>query len=125
MHPSLRLCTAGRARQPLIHFIGRRQWPSTPEAPHAHPAAPLEQKQSFSDFLKKFNASVSSSSTPSAASPSTSSRKEGAQVFQEFWQAPERFWKHDLKDWEIELVEVRSSSLSRFAAEDRYNYVGE
>ncbi|CCM03575.1 uncharacterized protein FIBRA_05711 [Fibroporia radiculosa] len=108
MHPSLRLCSAGSVRQPLIHFLGKRQWPATPEAPHAHAFAPPELKQSFAEFVKKYKASGSSASSTSTASSSKS--REGAQVFSEFWQAPERFWKHDLEEWEIELVETGGAS---------------
>jgi len=110
MRPSLRLCSAARVRQPLIHFVGKRQWPTTPEAQHAHPAAPPELKQAFSDFLKKFQASAVSSS-PAGSVKTSSSRKDGDQVFEEFWQAPARFWKHDLEDWEIELVSTGGASL--------------
>jgi len=104
MHPTLRLCNAGRVRQPLIHFIGKRQWPTTPEAPHPHPAAPEQVKQSFSEFLKKFKASASS------PAESSSGRKASGQVFEEFWQAPERFWKRELQEWEIELVATGGAS---------------
>ncbi|KAI0352786.1 hypothetical protein OH77DRAFT_1408523 [Trametes cingulata] len=112
MLPSLRLANA---HKPLIRFLGRRQWPSKPEEQHPHPFAPQELKQHFSDFLKKFESSSSAASGgPTSAAPKASSpSKSGAKgpVYQDFWQAPPRLWKHDLKDWEIELVQSGGASL--------------
>ncbi|KAI0366235.1 hypothetical protein BV20DRAFT_664923 [Pilatotrama ljubarskyi] len=111
MLPSLRLANA---HKPLIRFIGRRQWPSKPEEQHPHPFAPPELKQHFSDFLKKFESSSSApSGGPSSATASSSASKSGAKgpVYQEFWQAPARLWKRELKDWEIELVQSGGASL--------------
>ncbi|PCH41655.1 hypothetical protein WOLCODRAFT_163288 [Wolfiporia cocos MD-104 SS10] len=111
MHPSLRLCSAGRARQPLIHFVGKRQWPSTPEAPHAHPAAPPQVRDHFAEFLKKFKTSRNVSSSPAAgAAKSQGSRSDSVQTFSEFWQAPERLWKHDLEEWEVDIVATGGAS---------------
>ncbi|KAI0922112.1 hypothetical protein AcW1_004100 [Taiwanofungus camphoratus] len=110
MHPSLRLCAAGTSgtfRRPLIHFIGKRQWPSTPKAPHPHPAAPADIKNAFSDFVKK----LQSSAPAEASSKSQGASKEDVQVFDEFWQAPERLWKHGLEDWEVELVMSGGASV--------------
>ncbi|OSD01706.1 hypothetical protein PYCCODRAFT_465550 [Trametes coccinea BRFM310] len=106
MLPSLRLANV---HKPLIRFLGRRQWPAHPEEPHPHPFAPPEAKQHFQDFLKKFQ----SSSPASASSPASSSSKSGAkgQVYQDFWQAPPRYWKRELQDWEIELVQTGGASL--------------
>jgi len=83
MHPSLRCCSA-RAHTPLIKFLGKRSYPSTPDVPHPHPAAPIEFKQRFSEFLAKMNSSTTSES---AVKPSSDT------VFNDFWEAPPRFWK--------------------------------
>ncbi|KAI1788931.1 hypothetical protein LXA43DRAFT_893773 [Ganoderma leucocontextum] len=101
MHPSLRVANA---RQPLIRFLGKRQWPTKPEEQHPHPFAPPELKQHFSDFLKKFQSTPAVASSVSA-SASSANKASGGQVFEEFWQAPARLWKHDLEEWEIELVQ--------------------
>ncbi|KAI0765526.1 hypothetical protein BC629DRAFT_915231 [Irpex lacteus] len=56
MHPSLRLANAAathRVHKPLINFLGKRKWPSTPEPQHPHPQAPADLQKSFSDFLSK------------------------------------------------------------------------
>ncbi|KAK7689894.1 hypothetical protein QCA50_006533 [Cerrena zonata] len=109
MYPSLRRSI----HKPLIRFIGRRQWPSHPEPQHPHPFAPVELKQSFSDFISKFQSTSSQShSAASTPSPSVSISKSGAnvQVFQEFWQAPERLWRHDLEDHEVELAMTGGAS---------------
>ena len=122
MYPTLRRSI----HKPLIRFIGKRQWPSRscnlydskysvtygrltdPEPQHPHPFAPAELKQSFSDFISKFQGSSSQSAHTASSSPPLSASKLGpnVQVFQEFWQAPERLWKHDLDETEIELAMV-------------------
>lgn len=123
MLPSLRLANA---HKPLIRFLGRRQWPASthtstpaqipganrlrctgPEEQHPHPFAPSELKEHFADFVKKFQSAPSSTSTATAASSASKSGAEGA-VYQDFWQAPPHLWKRELRDWEIELVQVRS-----------------
>lgn len=117
MHPSL---IRSRVHKPLIRFIGKRQWPS--QSPKPHPSAPAELKAAFSDFIKKFQSSsaTSSSSSPSsrpapAPSPVTSS-KSGAgeadvQTYHEFWQAPQRLWKRDIDEAEIEAVLTGGASM--------------
>ncbi|OJT07503.1 hypothetical protein TRAPUB_1640 [Trametes pubescens] len=110
MLPSLRLANA---HKPLIRFLGRRQWPAKPEEQHPHPFAPSELKEHFADFVKKFQSAPSS--TNAAASSASKSGTEGA-VYQDFWQAPPRLWKRELRDWEIELVEVRSFARNRAAS---------
>ncbi|EJF63125.1 hypothetical protein BD309DRAFT_945311 [Dichomitus squalens] len=100
MHPSLRL--ANQARQPLIRFLGKRQWPSKPEEQHPHPFAPQELKERFGEFVKKFQTAPAAAASGSGAAKKSSS---SAKVFEEFWQAPSRFWKHDLEEWEIDLVQ--------------------
>lgn len=76
---------------------------TTADTPHAHPAAPPELKKSFSEFVKKFQASADSAPSPTAQSPKTPT------VFPEFWQAPERFWKprvRELDENEIDAILV-------------------
>ncbi|OCH86037.1 hypothetical protein OBBRIDRAFT_838488 [Obba rivulosa] len=112
MHPTLRVCSAaasGRAHKPLIHFLGKRQWPSTPEAPHPHPAAPPEFKERFSDFLNKFQASAETPQSQTSA-PGSSKGGKDVRVYNQFWEAPERLWKRELQDWEIELVMTGGAS---------------
>ncbi|KAI0662828.1 hypothetical protein C8Q70DRAFT_1050551 [Cubamyces menziesii] len=109
MLPSLRLANAHR---PLIRFLGKRQWPTKPEEQHPHPFAPPEAKEHFADFLKKFQSSPSTTQAGSTSAAASSS-KSGAKgpVYQEFWQAPPRLWKHELAEWEIELVQSGGASL--------------
>lgn len=109
MHPSLRLCSA-RVHTPLIHFVGRRQWPATPEAPHPHPSAPAEIKQVFSEFVKKFQSSASSDANSSAPKGQKGSA-EGGQVYKEFWEAPARFWERDIQEAEIDAILSGGASL--------------
>ncbi|KAF9464252.1 hypothetical protein BDZ94DRAFT_1235472 [Collybia nuda] len=106
MHPSVRVFSA-RVHQPLIKFVGKRAYPSGPAAPHAHPAAPAELKQKFSDFVRKFEASTSSPTTK----PVKTADKD---AFPEFWQAPERFWRprtRTIEDFEIDAIESGGASL--------------
>ncbi|KAI0076752.1 hypothetical protein K474DRAFT_1622435, partial [Panus rudis PR-1116 ss-1] len=109
MHPSLRLCS-DKVRRPLIQFLGKRQWPSHPEPPHPHPFAPAELKQSFNEFIAKFQSSRSSNASlgSTSAQSAQSGDKKGAnvQVFRDFWEAPERLWRHDLADAEVELIQA-------------------
>jgi len=100
MHPSLRVLSL-QAHRPLIKFLGKRIYPSTPSAPHAHPAAPAEVKSRFSDFLKKLEASGESSS----------SSLQSKTVLSEFWEAPERLWKQDLEEAEMDAVMSGGASL--------------
>ena len=111
MHPSLRVCSS-RAHQPLIKFLGKRIFPSCqsrrtlhsrsidssqtdPTQPHAHPAAPVELKEGFSAIQ-----------TPP---PNSGSHP----VFSNFWEAPERFWRKELEDTEIEAILVSIRILYR------------
>ncbi|KAF9057389.1 hypothetical protein BJ165DRAFT_1520773 [Panaeolus papilionaceus] len=101
MHPSLR-CSSARAHTPLIKFIGKRVFKSTPDAPHPHPAAPLEFKQRFSEFLDRMNGS---SQSPAAAKGTTSS--SASNVYSHFWEAPESIWRprvRELSDKEIAAI---------------------
>jgi len=90
-----------RAHKPLISFIGKRSWPSTPEAQHAHPAAPTELKQSFDQFLKKFQ------NPPQQAQSATSQLSSTPGAYEEFWEAPSRYWNprvRQLSEEEIDAV---------------------
>ncbi|KAJ3826444.1 hypothetical protein F5878DRAFT_565611 [Lentinula raphanica] len=102
MHPSVRIF-AERVHTPLIRFLGKRSWPSSPETPHAHPFAPSEfQNKNYTQFSKG-----ASESGPSASSSSSSSGSKSSNAFQEFWEAPERFWKpkvHQLEEVEIDAI---------------------
>lgn len=85
MHPTVRLAVAHR---PLIRFIGKRSWPSAPGTQHAHPAAPEELKKSFGEFLKKFQSPVEVNGGRSGS---------GVYVYQEFWEAPSKYWNSRAK----------------------------
>ncbi|KAJ3880688.1 hypothetical protein F5051DRAFT_399307 [Lentinula edodes] len=100
MHPSIRLFTE-RVHTPLIRFLGKRSWRLGSETPHAHPFAPPEfRNKNYTQFSK---APDPASSTPFR----TSSESKSANVFQEFWEAPERLWKprvHHLEEAEIDAI---------------------
>ena len=81
-----------------------------PEEQHPHPFAPPELKQHFADFLKKFQSSPATSA--SASSSKAAAKKSGnGPVYEEFWQAPARYWKRELQDWEVDLVQVSLSCM--------------
>ncbi|KAH8115771.1 hypothetical protein DFH11DRAFT_1587026 [Phellopilus nigrolimitatus] len=112
MRPTLRLCSP-RVHTPLIHFLGKRQWPTKPEPPHAHPAGPQDYKAHFADFLKKFELSGSRSSS-SAATVEAADVDVDHAAYQEFWQAPARLWNprvRKLSDEEVEAVLSGGASL--------------
>ncbi|KAK7467360.1 hypothetical protein VKT23_004417 [Stygiomarasmius scandens] len=99
MHPTVRVLSA-RVHNPLIRFLGRRNWPS--ETPHSHPFAPAELRdRNFVDFAKE---SSSSGSSPSGSKA----------VYKEFWEAPQHIWKpkvHELEEAEIEAILSGGASL--------------
>ncbi|KAK0206042.1 hypothetical protein DFS33DRAFT_1417680 [Desarmillaria ectypa] len=98
MHPSVRLLST--ARIPLIRFLGKRVWPSKPEAAHAHPYGPPELPASFRK------------PSQSAAAQAPSAKMLASDVaFTNFWEAPERFWRHDVNDAEMAAVESGGASL--------------
>ncbi|KAF8495229.1 hypothetical protein F5888DRAFT_590983 [Russula emetica] len=102
MHPSFRA-----SHRPLISFIGKRQWPPGPQPQRPHPAAPVQLKETFSDFLKKFN---SQSPSPGKNSQQNSQRL----TFKDFWEAPEPLWRpriRQLEDAEIDAVLSGGASL--------------
>ncbi|PSR72898.1 hypothetical protein PHLCEN_2v11265 [Hermanssonia centrifuga] len=119
MHPTVRLATAAtpRVHKPLIHFVGKRVWPTTPrpvapEPQHPHPAAPADYKEHFSDFVAKFKSSGSSlqNTSPSSA-PAKSGAKESVKVFDDFWQVPARLRSPELSEAEMEAITVRIVTL--------------
>jgi len=105
MYPSIRICST-RAHQPLIKFLGKRTWPTSTEGPHPHPAAPAELKQRFSDFVGKSDLS----------SPVMASSKElsnGSRLYNNFWEAPTRFWQPRVREIEeAELEAIMSGGAS-------------
>ncbi|PAV20587.1 hypothetical protein PNOK_0321400 [Pyrrhoderma noxium] len=109
MFPSVARASA-RTHKPLIHFIGKRQWPSKPEPPTAHPAGPPEYKAHFEDFLKKFKQALAGPSSTKASSRETSD----SSAYEEFWQAPSRLWNprvHHLTEAEVEAIQSGGASL--------------
>lgn len=84
---------------------------AAPEPQHPHPFAPADLQKSFQDFLSKFKASSSASSSGTSQSTSSggsSKHGENEQVFNDFWQAPEKLWKPQLSEAEIEAITVRN-----------------
>ena len=124
MHPTTRLAAVHR---PLIRFLGKRSWPSStcgpglsaahwtdgsiaPDVQHAHPAAPEELKRSFGEFLKKFQ---------SPARTNGGGSNSGAHVYQQYWEAPSRYWNNRVKkisEEEIDAVLVSTCHPHRFRA---------
>jgi small subunit ribosomal protein YMR-31 len=121
MHPTTRLLAA-RVHQPLIRF-GRRSQPSgkfitsmrtgfslcMPVArAHAHPFAPPKSRESFDDFVRSQSTqlAVDSSTSPDVVPPD-----ERKKVYHDFWEAPERYWKHELEDYEIHAIQVSKPSF--------------
>ena len=112
MHPTVRVAAAHR---PLIRFLGKRSWPSSthstssiivgywtdgstaPDAQHAHPAAPEDLKKSFSEFLKKFQSPVKAGGNESSP---------GRHVYQEYWEAPSKYWNGRLKTMSEEEIDA-------------------
>jgi len=91
MHPSVR-CFSARAHQPLIKFLGKRAYPSVPDVPHAHPAAPFGLKQKSVNKI---------SSKPQGSTQLNTS------YYHDFWDAPSRFWKprvRQLEDAEMDAI---------------------
>jgi len=94
MHPTVRLAAAHR---PLIRFLGKRSWPSTPDVQHAHPAAPEELKKSFGEFLRKFQSPVKTNGDGSSS---------GTYVYQEYWEAPSKYWNSRVKTISKEEIDA-------------------
>jgi hypothetical protein len=70
--------------------------------PHPHPAAPAELKARFSELLSRRQASE--------APPTSDKASTSSSVFNEFWEAPSRFWRprmRELEQEEIDAVMVR------------------
>jgi len=94
----------------LIRFIGKRIYPSSPDVPHAHAAAPLELQQ---QFLNKMNSSNPQGIQTKASAKYTSS-SVNISHYHDFWEAPSRFWKprvRRLEDQEMDAIMVEWRSL--------------
>ncbi|KAF4588131.1 hypothetical protein EYR38_010096 [Pleurotus pulmonarius] len=90
-------------------FATRSRLPKAPEIPHFHPAAPVDLRDKSAIISK----AVSQSTSPSSSSKPSSSDK---QVYSEFWEAPERFWKprvRYLPDFEIDAILSGGASLRK------------
>ncbi|KAF5321697.1 hypothetical protein D9619_000942 [Psilocybe cf. subviscida] len=110
MHPSLRRCSA-RAHTPLIRFLGKRSHPTSADTPHPHPAAPAEFKERFSEFLTKMNSSGASSKA-SSSKPSSSGNTN---TFNQFWEAPSRFWQPRVREMsKAEMDAIMSGGASSY-----------
>ncbi|PPQ79571.1 hypothetical protein CVT25_003453 [Psilocybe cyanescens] len=78
---------------------------ATPDAPHPHPAAPVELKQRFSEFLAKHKSSESTVSSSSSSESSTN-------IYNDFWEAPSRFWRpriRKIEEDEMDAIMVRNT----------------
>ncbi|KAJ9120883.1 hypothetical protein QFC22_002818 [Naganishia vaughanmartiniae] len=112
------LLRAAHARQPMIHFLGKRSnADKTPHTPRPHPQAPKEIAESFQSFLSKLQSSSSGTSTSkpqSVQSTSSSSSSGGKDVskgsgkpvdYEVFYEAPSRLWKtKPLEEFEMEAI---------------------
>lgn len=85
------------AHRPLIRFLGKRSWPSTPDVQHAHPAAPEELRKSFGEFLKKFQSPMDAGGNGSIT---------GRHAYQEYWEAPSKYWNGRLKTVSEEEIDA-------------------
>lgn len=64
---------------------------------HAHPAAPEELKKSFADFLKKFQSPVRTNGNESSP---------GVHTYQEYWEAPSKYWNSRVKKISEEEIDA-------------------
>jgi len=64
---------------------------------HAHPAAPDELKKSFGEFLKKFQ---------SPARTNGDGSSPGAHAYQEYWEAPSKYWNGRMKSISEEEIDA-------------------
>ncbi|GLB33327.1 putative ribosomal protein S36, mitochondrial [Lyophyllum shimeji] len=116
MHPSLRVLSS-RPHQPLIKFLGKRIYPSTLSKPHPHPQAPPEVVNRFSDFVAKSQATEAPHAHPQAPAevksnfPAKKHGPTGTTSMSEFWLAPERLWKQDIEEAEIEAITSGGATL--------------
>lgn len=82
-----------------------------PQPQHPHPAAPVQLKEAFSDFLQKYKSHLSPSSSKSIR------QNPRGLMFNDFWEAPGHLWQpkiRHLEDAEIDAILV--SSMSRWYA---------
>ena len=141
MHPTLRCTASSHVHKPLIRFLGKRHHPSSeclvsrlltvcvlfpvpsvpcvnpccsiaaPDVPHPHPAAPLEFKQRFSEFVAKREASAHSPPPPPpspSAAPADSKKgsNKDTVTYQDFWEAPNRLWQRTYSEREMNAIMV-------------------
>ncbi len=74
-----------------------------PQPQRPHPAAPIQLKEAFSEFLEKYK----NFSFPSTIS--SNGQNPGRPIFNEFWEAPEYLWRpkvRKLGDSEIDAILV-------------------
>ncbi|KAJ9111117.1 hypothetical protein QFC19_001316 [Naganishia cerealis] len=105
------LLRAAHARQPMIHFLGKRSHETGPHTPKPHPQAPKEIAESFQSFLAKLQSSsggtaAAPSSTPKNQSSSGAAKGPGKPVdYEVFYEAPSRLWKtKPLEEFEMEAI---------------------
>ncbi|EDR04864.1 uncharacterized protein LACBIDRAFT_294900 [Laccaria bicolor S238N-H82] len=102
MHPTVR----AQIHQPLIKFLGKRHWPSSPDVPHTHPAAPAELKERFTSFFLR---------PAESQAEGSSLTQDNKSVFEDFWQAPTRYWKPRVREIEEkEMDAVMSGGASSY-----------
>jgi len=82
---------------------------TAPDVPHPHPAAPLEFKQSFSEFVARREAAAHSSPSPSASAAPADSKKgsnNDTVTYHDFWEAPNRLWQRTYSEQEMNAIMV-------------------
>ncbi|BEI85260.1 hypothetical protein CcaverHIS002_0506610 [Cutaneotrichosporon cavernicola] len=95
------------ARTPLIQFIGKRAWPSTPHKPGPHPYAPKEIADNFASFSAKSQAAPASAASAHASAYGTGFLPTSKKPydFENFYEAPAYYWQHnEMTEREIEAV---------------------
>lgn len=131
MHPTVRVLSS-RVHQPLIRFLGKRKWPTgeqyivfvlhnsssmtEPEPQHPHPSAPIQFRESFSDFLKKFESTASEGKGAQQQHQSKEAKsKSKPGVYENFWEAPSRVWKprvREISKDEMDAIIVSGRSVT-------------
>jgi small subunit ribosomal protein YMR-31 len=83
-------------------FCAPAQHGPGPQPQRPHPAAPTQLKETFSNFLKKYN-------SPSPSSGRNAQQNSQGLAFKDFWDAPAALWRpkvRQLEDAEIDAVLV-------------------
>ncbi|KAF8164922.1 hypothetical protein B0H34DRAFT_647798 [Crassisporium funariophilum] len=126
MHPSVRCFSAARAHQPLIKFLGKRTYPSNPDVPHAHPAAPTEFKQRFSEWVKSVRSPETAPEPVAKASPKADTNQSNVSHYDDYWEAPSRFWRprvRYIEEDEMDAIMVRYQLIPDTVLTDRKRFV--